>query len=399
MLLEGGAFRLTEMTSSIHAVEKHRPVVLQVLPSLNTGGAERSAVDVAIAAKRAGWHSLVASAGGRLVRELEASGVEHIAVAADSKNPIRMWRNIGQLMSVIRTRNVDIVHVRSRAPAWSAWAAARRSRRIFVTTFHGRYRASNACKRFYNRVMARGDKVIAVSDFIAGHVRETYGVDYRRLITIHRGTDLESFDPAAVSVERIARLAKEWGVPVERPVVMLPGRLTRLKGHSVLIDAVSRLDYRDLVVLLVGGDQGRKAYRQELERGIRELGLEGVIRVTGHCSDMPAAYMLADVVVSASTQPESFGRVAVEAQAMGRPIIATDHGGSRETVIDGRTGWLIPPGDVEAMAQALRTTLRTGFADCEALVAETRARLAENFSVERMCRATLEIYADLLEAQ
>ena len=372
------------------------PTVLQVLPALGAGGAERSAVDVAVAAKRAGWTSLVASAGGRLVDEVTAAGVEHLTVPLDTKNPLRMGRNVGRLYEIIRTRRVDIVHARSRAPAWSAWTATRRAGRVFVTTFHGQYNAARAWNRAYNRVMARGDKVIAVSQFIVEHVKRTYGLEAERIEMIHRGLDPAVFDPAAVSEARVGRLGRDWDLPDDRPIVMLPGRLTRLKGQLVLIEAVARLGRRDLLVLLIGGDPGRSSYRAELERRVAALGLGQVIRFTGDCDDMPAAYLASDLVISASTKPESFGRVAVEAQAMGRPVIATDHGGARETVIEGTSGWLVPPGDVERLAAALERALEADLVRQKDFADQARAHVVANFSLEVMCRKTLEVYAGLL---
>jgi glycosyltransferase involved in cell wall biosynthesis len=363
---------------------------------LGAGGAERSAVDVAVAAKRAGWTSLVASAGGRLVAELTAAGVEHLTVPLDTKNPLRMGRNEGRLQEIIRTRRVDIVHARSRAPAWSAWRASRRAGRIFVTTFHGQYDAARPWSRAYNRVMTRGDKVIAVSQFIVEHVRRTYDLEAERIVMIHRGLDPALFDPAAVSEARTRRLVRDWDLPDDRPIVMLPGRLTRLKGQLVLIEAVARLGRRDLLVLLIGGDPGRSSYRGELEQRVAALGLGEVIRFTGDCDDMPAAYLASDLVISASTKPESFGRVAVEAQAMGRPVIATDHGGARETVIEGTSGWLVPPGDVERLAAALERALAADLVRQEGFADQARAHVVANFSLEVMCRKTLEVYDGLL---
>ena len=373
-----------------------QPAVLQIVPALGTGGAERSAVDVAIAAKQAGWRSYVASEGGRLVSELERAEVDHISLPLGSKSPLRMWRNVARIQDIIATRDIDIVHARSRAPAWSAWAATRRSKRLFVTTFHGYYGAENAWRRRYNRVMTQGSPVIAASEFIARHIRTTYGVDRRRIVIIPRGTDMGRFDPAAVAAERMKRLARDWRLPEAKPVVMLPGRLTRWKGQSVLIEAIGLLQNRDLVVLLVGGGDKTRRYRRELEGKIEDLGLHDVIRLTGDCSDMPAAYCLADLVVSASTEAEAFGRIAVEAQAMGCPTIATDHGGSRETILDGRTGWLVPPGDPRALARAIEVALASHRARSESAKAERREHAVANFSLERMCRATIEVYSGLL---
>jgi glycosyltransferase involved in cell wall biosynthesis len=376
--------------------ENAPPTVLQVLPALGAGGAERSAVDVAIAAKRAGWTSLIASAGGRLVDEVTAAGVEHLTLPLDTKNPLRMGRNVGRLQEIIRTRRVDIVHARSRAPAWSAWTATRRAGRVFVTTFHGQYDAARVWSRAYNRVMARGDKVIAVSDFIVEHVKRTYGLEAARIVMIHRGLDPAVFDPAAVGAARVGRLARDWDLPDDRPIVMLPGRLTRLKGQLVLIEAVARLERKNLLVLLIGGDPGRSSYRAELEQRVAALGLGQVIRFTGDCDDMPAAYLASDLVISASTKPESFGRVAVEAQAMGRPVIATDHGGARETVVEGTSGWLVPPGDAARLAEALERALEADLVHQKGFADQARAHVAAKFSLEAMCRKTLEVYDSLL---
>ena len=274
-------------------------------------------------------------------------------------------------------------------------SAARRTDKPFVTTFHNAY-GHNWLKHHYNKVMAKGDKVIAISDFVAQHVRETYGVDDDRLVTIHRGINADIFDPANVSAERMIQLSKPWRLPDDRPVIMLPGRLTRWKGHSVLIEALAILGRKDICCVLVGGDQGRTAYRQKLEEQARRRGLDQVLRVVEHCSDMAAAYMLADVVVSASTHPEGFGRVAVEAQAMGRPVIATDHGGSRETIWHDESGWLVPPNEPEAMAAALERALSLNQAEREAMAANGRDNVEQNFTVTLMCQRILAVYQSLL---
>ncbi len=372
------------------------PVVLQVLPGLGHGGAERSTVDVAAALVAAGGRAIVASGGGPLVPELERAGATHVALPAQSKNPWVMARNLGRLTQIIGQFGVDIVHGRSRAPAWSAWAAARRTGRPFVTTFHGTYNFGNPAKRWYNSVMTRGDRVIANSRFIADHIRANYRVDAARLRVIPRGIDLARFDAERIAGERLDRLAQAWELPEGAPVVMLPGRLARWKGQAVLIDALGRLGRRDLRCLLVGAEQGRGGYRRELEARARRLGLQAVVRIAGHCDDMPAAYLLADVVVSASTDPEAFGRVAVEAQAMGRPPIATAHGGAAETVIDGETGWLVPPGDAEALAGALERALALGQAAREALAGRAIAHVREHFGRDLMCARTIALYRELL---
>jgi len=371
------------------------PLVLQVLPAMDMGGVERGTVQTAAALTAAGWRAMVASSGGPMVHELSRAGAKHIEMPLAAKRPFRMLRNADALADLINREGVDLVHARSRAPAWSALSAARRTDKPFVTTFHNAY-GHNWLKHHYNKVMAKGDKVIAISDFVAQHVRETYGVDDDRLVTIHRGINADIFDPANVSAERMIQLSKPWRLPDDRPVIMLPGRLTRWKGHSVLIEALAILGRKDICCVLVGGDQGRTAYRQKLEEQARRRCLDQVLRVVEHCSDMAAAYMLADVVVSASTHPEGFGRVAVEAQAMGRPVIATDHGGSRETIWHDESGWLVPPNEPEAMAAALERALSLNQAEREAMAANGRDNVEQNFTVTLMCQRILAVYQSLL---
>ncbi|MDP9196470.1 MAG: glycosyltransferase family 4 protein, partial [Pseudomonadota bacterium] len=331
--------------------------MLQVIPGLVTGGAERGCIDVAIALAQAGGKPLVASEGGPMVRELERAGVRHIVLPLASKNPVVIWNNARKLERIIRENRVDIIHARSRAPAWSAWLAGRRCGAAFMTTFHAPYNFGNRWKRLYNSVMAKGERIIAVSGFVRDHIVSSYGVDPARIRMIHRGVDLDQFSPDRVPVTRVLQLMKQWNVPEDRSVIMLPGRLTRWKGQEVLIDAIHRMGRQDIFCLLVGGDQGRTAYRQELMDRIRTLGLGHAVRLVDHCSDMPAAFMLAHVVVSASTGPEAFGRVIAEAQAMGKPVVVTSHGAVRETVVEGQTGWVVPPGDPDALAQALNEAL------------------------------------------
>jgi glycosyltransferase involved in cell wall biosynthesis len=265
-----------------------------------------------------------------------------------------------------------------------------------MTTFHGTYNFGNPFKRYYNSIMAKGVRVVAISQFIARHAIEHYGASPAIVRVIHRGIDLAKFDPARVSVERQVKLAREWRLPDGLPVVMLPGRLTRWKGQTLLIDAVAKLGRRDMALLLVGADQGRTAYRAELEKRVRARGLEGIVRVVDHCADMPAAYMLADVVVSASTDPEAFGRVVAEAQAMGRPVVAPDHGAAPEILIEGTTGWSFAAGKVDALADALSRALNLPEAARHALSATAIAHVRENFTKERMCKATLDVYEEVL---
>ena len=376
--------------------DRRRPVILQIVPRLDIGGAERGTVDMARAIVEAGGTAIVVSEGGVLEAELLRAKARHVVLPVASKSPFTIHRNISRLVDLIRSEDVDLVHVRSRAPAWSALPAARRTGRPLVTTFHAPYNAGGSLKRRYNSIMARGDRVIAISDFIARHVRETYGVGDDRLRRIHRGVDVVGFDPSAVSSERVASLAARWNLPDGVPVVMLPGRLARWKGQSVMVEAMAQLARQDVVCLLVGVGSGHDGLRRELEQQIAARGLQGRVVPIDGCQDMAAAYRLADVVVSASTDPEGFGRVAVEAQAMGVPVVATNHGAALETVEPGVTGWLVPPGEPLALAQAVGAALDLDEEARVRLAAIARARVVEQFSRARMCAATLAVYRELL---
>lgn len=370
--------------------------VLQIIPELEVGGAEQGTVDVAAALRKFGWNSIVVSHGGAKVADLQRAKVTHEIMPVHSKNPIVIRRNATRIERYVRDHRVDVIHVRSRAPAWSAYWAARRTGIPLVTTFHGTYNANSRIKRFYNGVMTRGDRVIAISDFIADHVREHYpGID-DRLVTIRRGINLERFDPDKVSAERMIKLSTEWRLPDGAAVVMLPGRLTRWKGHLVLLNALKKIERSDVFVLIVGDDQGRTEYRDEIEARIRNLGVGNQVRIIDNCPDMPAAYMLADVVVSASTDPEAFGRIPVEAQAMGRPVVATRHGGARETVQDGQTGWLVRPGDSKALAWGIKVALDVDPGRRSEMADNARVWVQERFSVDRMCAETLDVYRSVL---
>lgn len=375
-----------------------RPVVLQVLPRLVAGGAERGAVDIAAAVAAAGGTALIASEGGPMEYELKRSGGLHIKMPLASKNPLVMYWNVRRLVEVIKAYGVDIVHARSRAPAWSAAAAAKRTGSHFVTTFHGAYAITGGIKRRYNAIMTKGERVIANSEFIARHIRDNYSVDPARVRVIRRGIDLSRFDPERVSAERVIQLANRWRLPDGVPIVLLPGRLTRLKGHRLLIEALSHLRDVDFRCILVGSDQGRGAYRSELERLAARYDLSNRVYLPGHCDDMPAAYMLADVVVSASTQPEAFGRVISEAQAMGCPVVASNHGGVCEQVLEGRTAFLFEPSDAEGLAEAIRKALSLDATQRERLARAAHKHAAANFSKAEMCASTLALYREILRA-
>jgi len=374
-----------------------RPItVMQVLPRLVVGGAERGAVDVAAAIQRAGGLAIVASEGGPMVHELERAHARHIKLPLAPKNPFTIWRNAARLARLIRKHKVDIVHARSRGPAWSAMWAAKRTGARFMTTFHDTYSAESAWKRRYNSVMARGQRVIAISDFVAEHIREVYGIGMSVIRTIPRGIDLTKFDPDRVPAERKIKLIHDWSLPDDRPIILMPARLSRKKGHLVLVEALAKLGRKDICCLMVGDDGRRTTYRENLIAMIHECDLDGAVRLLPQTQDMAAAYSLAAVVVAPSIKAEGFGRVPVEAQAMGRPVIASDVGGFRETIVNGQTGLLVPPGDSQRLSVALGSALDLGPEDREALAAEAKANIQARFTRERMCAATLDVYRELI---
>jgi glycosyltransferase involved in cell wall biosynthesis len=311
-----------------------------------------------------------------------------------------MLSNARALTRLIHEQAIALVHARSRGPAWSALIAARRTRIPFVATYHGIYNAGNAAKRFYNSVMVRGQAVIANSEWTAAHIRAVHGALPKRIVTIPRGLDLAHFDPAHVAPERVRAMRANWGAGPDTRVVLLPGRITRWKGHLVFIAALAALKARgalpDNVRAVMAGDaQGRADYPAELRAAIAAHELEDSVLIAGHVTDMPAAYLAADIIVSASTDPEAFGRVPPEAAAMGRAVIATDHGGARETVLPNRSGLLVKPGDAPALADALAGLLARAPGDLDAMGAAGRGHIAAHFTVERMAADTLALYREL----
>lgn len=372
------------------------PVIMQIIPELGPGGAEQGCIDVATALVQAGARALVVSAGGPRVGEVIRAKAEFIPMIVQSKNPWDMYMNIGRIRKLITAWNVDIVHVRSRAPAWSAWYACKGTNAKFMTTVHAPYNMGGTLKNFYNSIMMRGARVIAISQHVVRYIIDNFNIDPNRIRLVHRGIALDRFHPTMVGMQRMATLLRDWRIEDGAPIILLPGRLTRWKGHHVLLEAMAQLKRPDVFCVLLGSDQGRTEYRAELETQIEKLGLTGQVRIIDHCNDMPAAYMISSVIVSASTDPEGFGRIPVEAQAMGRPIIATDHGGAQETILRGETGWLIPPGDASAMAEALRQALALTPQQRAVLATKSMNHIAMNFTRERMCEQTLSVYAELL---
>jgi glycosyltransferase involved in cell wall biosynthesis len=374
------------------------PVILQIIPHLATGGAEQGCVDVAAGIVQAGGRAIVISNGGSKSRlhELKRAGAVHIDLPVDTKNIFTLLLNIHRLRKVIVEHQVDVVHVRSRAPAWSAFYACKYTGVPFMTTAHAPYNTQNKLKKWYNGIMARGVRVIAISNYVADYLRRTYDMGNDRLRLIHRGTAPEKFHPSAVTPDRMIKLSSEWRLPEGARVILLPGRLTRWKGQHILIKAMKHLKATDTFALLPGPDQGRTEYAAQLHKLIADYDLEGRVRIVGDCTDMPAAYMLAHVVVSASIEPEGFGRIPIEAQAMGRIVIGTNHGGACETIMDGVTGFLVPPGDDVVLAQAIERVLDMDDASRASMGIRAIEHIHTHFTRDHMVAQTIDVYNEIL---
>ncbi|WP_428391317.1 glycosyltransferase family 4 protein [Lichenicoccus sp.] len=380
------------------ADRRRPPVILQVLPGLQAGGVERGTIEIAAAIAARGGIALVASNGGRMAPLVERAGGRHVTLPLRTKNPFAIWRNAGRLARLIRSEGVDIVHARSRAPAWSAWLAARRTGAAFITTWHGVYGEDLPFKKRYNAIMARGERVIAISAFVRERVARDYGVDASRLRVVPRGADLVDFDPNAVRADRIAECARAWNVPAGSAVIMLAGRITPWKGHALLLEALAMLgrDVPDWVCVLVGAEQRGRGHGARLVAQARRLGIGQKLRFAGHVDDMPAAYGLADVVVVPSLKPEPFGRVVVEAQAMGKPVVVAAHGAAMETVQHGVSGYLFLPGDAASLAATLAHALTLDATDRGNLGHWARAGVAACYSTQAMQAAAIAVYDELL---
>ncbi len=370
--------------------------ILQVIPELDAGGAERTTIEVAEAIVAAGGRALVASRGGRLEDELKAVGGELIQLDMKTKNPVSIWLNAGRLAKIAKAEGVEIIHARSRAPAWSAKWAAERAGVHYVSTYHGTYSAKSSLKRGYNAVMAAGERVIANSHFIADHVRAEHGVGEDRLRVIPRGVDLDSLDPAQVDPGEVQALRERWGASPYDRVILLPARLTRWKGQAFFIEALSAFkDKAHALLVCLGDAQGRTEYVSEIEAAADAGGVR--LALPGHARDMATAYAAADVVVCPSLNPEAFGRTAAEAQAMGKPVIASNHGGAREVVDPGVTGWLAEPGDGQSWRTALTEAMALEAAAARQMAEASRARITAQFSTAALQNATLRVYRELIE--
>jgi glycosyltransferase involved in cell wall biosynthesis len=379
-------------------------VCLQVLPELDVSGVSRGTLDLSKAIVSSGRKAIVASNGGVFAKDLNRIGVKHYKLSLASKFPLFIIKNALSLAKIIKKESVSIVHARSRAPAWSAYLAAKWMKKPFVTTFHGAYSLGPlGIKKKYNQIMTKGDAVIAISKFIHDHILAEYNLrNNNTIFYVPRGVDLNIFNSNNVSAERIIQMSQEWRLSDNiGPVIMLPGRLTSWKGQVLFLEAVkvllgmNKLSNK-LRCLLVGPSDKNISYRTRLDKKIKELGLNHIVQIVDDCKDIASAYMLTDVVVSASLRPEAFGRIVAEAQAMGRPVVAPDHGAAPEIIKEGVTGWLFKPGNVKSLAGTLDKAISIGADEREDLSDIAKKNIVENFSLTKMVNSTIGIYEETI---
>ncbi len=377
--------------------------VLQVIPKLGYGGAETGCFDIAHYLPENNCKSFIVTSGGELLKFVDRKKVKVFRLPVQSKNPLLIFINAVILIGIIMLNNISIVHARSRAPAWSCLLATKLTGRKFVTTFHGTYNFNSNLKKFYNSVMTRADLIIAGSNFIFSHIKQNYSKylnDKKKLMVIFRGINVDYFDPTTKLESDEKKLLKTWDIEKDKKIILLPGRLTSWKGQEVFIEAINlvniELGYEAFYAVILGNDQGRDLYKKKLIRLAEQYRLSKQIKFIDHCKDMALAYKVSDIIVSASTEPEAFGRVAVEAQSMERPIIASNIGGSNETIIDEKTGFLYEAGNAKALSQKILTILNSDEFVLQSIGIEGRKNIIKKFNVEKMCFSTYSEYKRLL---
>ena len=377
--------------------------VLQVIPKLGYGGAETGCYDIAHYLPENNCGSYIVTSGGELLKFIDKKKVKIIKLPVHSKNPLIIFINFLALIFIILINNISIVHARSRAPAWSCLIAAKITGRKFVTTFHGTYNFNSKIKKFYNSVMVRSDLIIAGSNFIFSHIKENY-TKYlnakKKLLVIFRGINVDYFDPTTKLDSDEKKLLKKWEIEKDKKIILLPGRLTGWKGQEVFIEAINlvniELGYEAFYAVILGSDQGRDLYKKKLIRLTEQYRLINQVKFIDHCKDMALAYKVSDIVVSASIEPEAFGRVAVEAQSMEKPIIASNIGGSNETVIDEKTGFLFESNNAKSLSQKILKILSMDEASLNSVGREGRKNIIQKFNVEKMCFSTYSEYKRIL---
>ena len=377
--------------------------VLQVIPKLGYGGAETGCYDLAHYLPENNCSSYIVTSGGELLKFIDKKKVKVIKLPVHSKNPFLMLFNSIALIFIILLNNISIIHARSRAPAWSCLLAAKITRRKFVTTFHGTYNFKNPFKKFYNSVMVRSDLIIAGSNFIFSHINQNYPkyLDLKkRFLVIFRGINVDYFDSSTTLDSEENRLISDWEVDKNKKMILMPGRLTAWKGQETFIEALNLvnkdLDFESFNAVILGSDQGRDIYTKKIKRLAEQYRLTSQLKFIEHCKNMPLAYKISDIVVSASVEPEAFGRVAVEAQSMEKPIIASDIGGSNETIIDNVTGFLFQSGNAEALSKKIVEALQLDESRLKSIGIEGRKNIIKKFNVEKMCFSTYSEYKKLL---
>lgn len=370
--------------------------ILQVTAALEQGGVERGTVEMAAYTVRKGATSIVASQGGRMVLDLEEAGASHICLPLAHRHPFAILYCAWKLRNLILEENIDLVHARSRAPAWAAFLACKLTKTPFITTFHGTHKIQNRLKKLYNSSMIRGERVIAISQFIKDHIINNYGVNEQRIDIARRGFDPKVFDPEKYTASELAALKNSLGITGNKPVISLPGRLTRWKGQVLFLEALAKIQQLDWVSLIIGGSGKKQSYFQELKDIVNRYGLADRVIFCGNQPNIAPYYAISDIVVSASTEPEAFGRVAVEAQAMGKPVIVSNHGGSVETVLDMETGWLFENANVDSLVNKFCLALSSN-APLQQMGLNARRWVTTNFQVVDMCEAEWNVYKEVLE--
>ncbi len=377
--------------------------VLQVIPKLGYGGAETGCFDIAHYLPENNCKSFIVTSGGELLKFVDKKKVRVFRLPVNSKNPLLILINSIILIGIILINNISIVHARSRAPAWSCLLATKVTGRKFVTTFHGTYNFKNNLKKFYNSIMTRSDLIIAGSNFIFSHIKQNYSKylnDKKKLLVIFRGINVDYFDPTTKFESDEKKLLTKWNMEKDKKIILLPGRLTSWKGQEVFIEAVNlvniELGYEAFYAVILGSDQGRDLYKKKLIRLSEQYRLSKQIKFIDHCKDMALAYKVSDIVVSASTEPEAFGRVAVEAQSMETPIVASNIGGSNETIIDEKTGFLYEVGNAKSLSKKILKLLYMDETLLKSIGSEGRKNIVQKFNVEKMCFSTYSEYKRLL---
>ncbi|MDA9698199.1 glycosyltransferase family 4 protein [Candidatus Pelagibacter sp.] len=377
--------------------------VLQVIPKLGYGGAETGCYDIAHYLAEKNCKSFIVTSGGELIKFIDKKKVKLIKLPVHSKNPVLIFLNSIFLVCIILYYNISIVHARSRAPAWSCFFATRLTKRKFVTTFHGTYNFKGKLKKFYNSVMLRSDLIIAGSNFIFSHIKENYSEfldTKKKFLVIFRGINVDYFDPSTKLETEEKKLLQSWEINNEKKIILMPGRLTSWKGQELFIDAINlvkiELGYEAFHVVILGSDQGRSLYKKKLIRLTEQYRLNKQVKFINHCKDMALAYKVSDIVVSASVEPEAFGRVAVEAQSMEKIIIASDIGGSNETIVDQKTGFLFSSGNASSLSKKIIQVITTDELSLDLIRKEGRKNVIKKFNVEKMCFSTYSEYKRLL---